>query len=127
MLTFVLLTMSGLQLKHFAADYLLQSRRMIAGKGSLRASGGYEHAGVHVLGTLLVLVWAQLPLTLLAEVLAAEFVVHYAIDYAKVRVSGRVSIIESPKLFWGVHGFDQLLHQATYLAIVLVVAGARGL
>ena len=127
MLIFILLIMSGLQLKHFAADYLLQSRRMIAGKGSLRAPGGYEHAAVHVAGTAVVLIWTQLPLALLAAVLFGEFVIHYGLDYGKARLSERVSIIKNPKLFWALHGLDQLLHQVTYLIIALIAARARGL
>lgn len=121
MVSTVLLLLLGLQLKHFLADYVFQTGRMVHEKGNLRQLGGYAHAGVHLLGTLIVLLLVVPPSLKLLAVLAAEFVIHYAIDFAKVRGSGNVKITAQPKLFWTLHGLDQLLHHLTYLGIVLVV------
>src|SRR5262249_36533433 len=105
-------------------DYVFQTGRMIAEKGNVRLLGGYAHAGLHVLGSALVLAWLVPINWTLAGVLIAEVVVHYAIDYTKVRRFADVKITEKPKLFWVLHGLDQLLHQLTYLAMIAYVAWA---
>ena len=85
----VVLLLAGLETKHFLADYVLQNSWIIRGKGDLRAGGGYVHAGLHVLGSLIVLLFFHLPVALLAQMLVAEFVIHYAIDFTKA-TTGRV-------------------------------------
>jgi Protein of unknown function (DUF3307) len=117
--TFVLLLV-GLELKHFVADYTLQTPAIISGKGSLRAPGGYIHAGIHVLGSLIVLLLAGIELPVLLGLLVGEFVVHYALDYAKIRYSRNVHANTRPTLFWALHGFDQFTHHLTYAAMIYV-------
>ncbi|MEN0001600.1 MAG: DUF3307 domain-containing protein [Pseudomonadota bacterium] len=112
----------GLQIKHFAADYLLQNAWMITGKRSLLALGGYAHAGIHVLGTALVLTFFGLPLTFVLAILAAEFVIHYGLDFAKAHYGDGISSIEQPRKFWAANGLDQLFHHLTYIGIVYFVA-----
>ncbi len=124
MIATLVLLLAGLQLKHFVADYLLQTRWMIAGKGSLRLPGGYAHAGIHALCSMLVLAVFGTPMPVLLAVPAAEFAVHYLLDYAKAHYGRDVQAASRPKLFWALHGLDQLLHQATYLAMAWVVAVA---
>ena len=126
----VVIMLAGLQLKHFAADYMLQTRWMIAGKRSLRSPGGYAHAGVHVLGSAPVLMLAGPAWQTLLLLLCGEFLVHYALDYAKVHYSASTSSHDQPGRFWALHGFDQMLHQLTYAAMiyaVLLTGGAGGL
>ena len=65
----------GLQFKHFVADYLLQSSWIIAGKGSLRAPGGYAHAGIHAAFSLVVLLVFGTPVLARFAICIAEFVV----------------------------------------------------
>ena len=113
---FVLLV--GFELKHFVADYLLQTGWMIAGKGDLRAFGGYAHAGVHVIGSAIVFIVARNALVASVLILAAEFVVHYALDFAKAYYGRGVSAEANTQLFWAQHGFDQLMHQLTYAAMI---------
>ncbi|MEO8882725.1 MAG: DUF3307 domain-containing protein [Devosia sp.] len=113
---FVLLL--GFEIKHFVADYLLQTGAMIRDKGDLRAFGGYAHAGVHVLGSAVVLLIARVPVIAAALLLVSEFVARYAIDFAKAKYGRGVDPDRQAKLFWGQHGFDQLLHQLTYAAMI---------
>jgi hypothetical protein len=70
--TFVLFVLAGLQAKHFIADYLLQSRWMIAGKASFAKPGGYAHVAVHVLGSLLVLMLAGVSAAMIAGLIVAD-------------------------------------------------------
>lgn len=118
----ILLLLLGLQIKHFLADYVLQTGRMTTEKGNFAQPGGYAHAAIHVAGSLIVIFFV-VPVTLpIVALLAAEFVVHYLIDYTKVRGSSNVKMAEQPKLFWSLHGLDQFLHQLTYLTMVTFVA-----
>lgn len=112
----------GLQIKHFAADYLLQNGWMIAGKRSLLALGGYAHAGIHIVGTWLVLSIFGLPLAFVLAVLAAEFVIHYALDFAKAHYGDGISSADQPRKFWAANGLDQLFHHLTYLGIAYFFA-----
>ncbi len=121
---FVLLV--GFQVKHFIADYLLQEGWMIAGKASLNSPGGYAHAGIHVAGSLIVLLLVHTPLLALALLLVAEFVIHYGLDYSKVGYSRGIDQSRSPKQFWGLHGLDQLLHQLTYAGMIYFAMRALG-
>jgi hypothetical protein len=121
----VLILLVGLELKHYAADYLLQPRWVLRGKGSLTAPGGYVHAGIHAVGTAIVLAVLWVPVVVILMICAAEFVVHYAIDYAKYRYGSGVEAHASPWRFWALHGLDQLAHQLTYAGIVFgVLLGA---
>ena len=121
MLVAFALVVVGLEIKHYVADYLGQNDWILRGKGSLRAGGGYVHAAGHVLGSAIVLAMAQVPLGALAMVLLAEFVIHYAMDFTKANVGRSVSSASQPRLYWAMHGFDQLLHHLTYVAMAYTV------
>jgi hypothetical protein len=108
-----------LQLKHYVADYLLQPGWMFRAKGDLTKPGGYIHAGVHAAGSLPAFIFAGLAPATVATFAAAEFVVHYAIDYGKAQLSRKSPNGPDTHAFWALHGADQLLHQLTYLALVV--------
>jgi hypothetical protein len=107
-----------LQIKHFAADYLLQTPWIISGKGSLSRPGGYIHAGIHVAGTAPALIYAGLGGGLIALVLASEFVIHFVIDHLKALQARMRPQPPSSARFWALHGADQLVHHLTYSAIL---------
>src|SRR3954447_9786388 len=107
-LFFILLV--GLELKHFVADYLLQTGWMIQGKGDLRSGGGYAHAGIHALGSLLVLIVTGVPILATALLVGSEFVIHYLLDFAKAGYGRGIDPNRQVQLFWAQHGFDQFLH-----------------
>jgi hypothetical protein len=117
----------GLEVKHYIADYLLQPGWILSGKGDFRKPGGYAHAGIHAALSALVLLLAQAPLTALALIVAAEFVIHYGLDYAKIHYSTGVHVNSQPRRFWALHGVDQLAHQLTYAGMIYWVLAARGL
>lgn len=116
----VVLLLVGLELKHFVADYTLQSPLILSGKGNLRAPGGYIHAGIHSAGSAVVLLLAGIKLPVLLALIAAEFVVHYGLDYAKIHYSRNVHAATQPSRFWALHGFDQLTHHLTYAAMIYI-------
>ena len=118
---FILLVLVGFLLKHFVADYLLQFGWMIAGKGNFRSLGGYVHAGIHALGSAIVLSMASVPVLALVALITVEFVIHYMLDYLKIRYSRDISNTEQPHLFWALNGLDQLMHHLTYIGMTYAV------
>lgn len=118
----VLLLVGLLQLKHLVCDGSLQTRSMIAGKGTYGAAGGLVHAGIHGIGSLVVLAGFGFSLWLAVLLAAAEAVSHYHIDFAKERLVRAAGWTPREGLFWWALGFDQWLHQVTYLALVAVAA-----
>lgn len=116
----VFVLFSSLLIKHYLADFVLQPKWMLASKGQLAAPGGYVHAGVHAAGSGLLLAACGLAGPLVAALMAGEMLVHFGIDFAKDRISERSQAERSPKLYWQLHGLDQLAHQMTYVAITYV-------
>jgi hypothetical protein len=107
------------QLKHFVADYLLQPGWMLRGKGDLRLAGGYVHAGLHSLGSLPAFWLAGLGLQATAVLALSEFALHYGIDFAKAGISRRNHNGPDSRAYWALHGADQLVHQLTYVGLVV--------
>jgi hypothetical protein len=127
MIALVLGLLIGLEVKHFIADYLLQPAWILAGKGDIRLPGGYAHAGLHAALSLVLLLAFGTPLGLALALFAAEFVLHYGLDYAKIHYSNGVHMQDEPRRYWALHGVDQLTHQLTYAAMIYLVVLARGL
>jgi hypothetical protein len=117
----VLAALALFQVKHLLADFVLQTEGMVRDKARYGARGGLAHAGVHVALSAPVLVWLAPGLWIVLAVLAAEFVLHYHIDWAKARLSRRWPDGPETRLYWAFHGIDQALHQLTYIGILLVL------
>jgi len=107
-------------LKHFIADFPLQSQRMINDKGTYGARGGIDHAATHATLTLIILLfWIPFyqPWGLLAVAMAVlDGLVHYHIDWAKMNLGK--GLTPDDRCFWTLLGVDQLLHYLTYILII---------
>jgi hypothetical protein len=120
----IILIMVIFQVKHFIADYPLQTIYMVNGKALpdrrfiLPLS---LHAGIHALSTLVVVLFYNTALWWLAPL---DFAIHFATDRFKSSpiFFGRFS---DPKkaMYWSVFGVDQMIHHLThiYLAYVIIV------
>jgi hypothetical protein len=117
----------GLEIKHFIADFLLQPGWILTGKGDMHRLGGYAHAGIHAIFSVIVLLIFGCPLWLAGVLFLAEAIVHYGLDYAKIHYSKGVDIERQAARYWGLYGLDQLFHQLTYAAMIYVVVRAEGL
>ena len=121
-----LLTLLLLLLKHLACDFMLQTPYQLRYKGVYGHPAGLLHAGLHALGTAVVLVGLKIAgtlptsIALVAMLCAAEFVLHYHIDWGKEQAN-RPLLKEQGTAYWTLFGFDQFLHQATYVAITYIV------
>lgn len=112
----------ALQIKHWLIDFVFQNEAMISSKGTYGSLNSVKHSAQHALGTVL----AMAPLSILEGLLGysclwlwwvavIDFVVHYHVDYFKVKY-GNCDC--RTKAFWNHLGLDQMVHQFTYLAIV---------
>ncbi len=107
-----------LQIKHMFADYFLQTPKMLTGRGTYWHMGRAQHATVHAAGTAIALALVGTnPLAILI-LIAAEWVVHFNIDWWKASYSAKKALAPDQALFWRAAGFDQALHQITYIALV---------
>lgn len=110
------------QLKHFLCDFVLQTPFQFRNKGSYGHPGGVLHAGLHVLGTIPVLVLFAPRFGLAAAIIAGEFLIHYHIDWTKELVNRRMELDPNGGAsFWIALGADQLLHQLTYVGIIALL------
>jgi hypothetical protein len=110
-------------IKHFFADFVWQTSWMQSEKGTYGAPGGLAHAGVHSLGTLVVLVavfpwsaWSHVAAVMLAVM---DGVIHYHVDWAKTNLSR--GLTPADQRFWIWFGADQTLHYLTYVAIIGII------
>ena len=105
-------------IKHFICDFPLQATPwMYRNKGVYMHLGGIAHAGIHAVGTLLVLTPFLGNIAIMYA--AIDMLVHYHIDWAKMSVGKRYDLQpNNSERFWILLGFDQLLHHITYFVIV---------
>lgn len=107
-----------LLVKHFIWDFYYQPPYMWQNKGTFGHWGGIAHSGIHAATTYFILLfYATLEVAVLLAVF--EFVVHYLTDYAKMninRIKGWGATTHNE--FWQLTGFDQLVHQLTYVVIL---------
>ncbi len=118
--TLVLLLL--LQIKHWYADFKIQTYMQTVKKGVWLDPIGVSHSIDHAWTTLVALMVFNLfvPIAALTIVLiaAGEAVIHYMIDYTKVKYGCKDN---TKPQFWNQFGLDQLSHQACYLAIAAII------
>lgn len=130
--------------KHLVADGPLQTRFQLANKGRFLHPGGLLHAGIHAgLTGACLLVWLWMtPLALdgraltgISALLLVEFVVHYAADFAKVRLDrqfcwssveqgegGTATLRITSSFYFFSFLADQTIHSLTYVWIIYAVS-----
>lgn len=108
-----------LQIKHWYADFVVQTYMQTVKKGVWLDPIGISHTVDHVYCTLIALLIFSfiVPLGAGAILLTAlvEGIIHYLVDYTKVKYGSKDN---TKPLFWTQFGLDQLAHQVTYLAMV---------
>jgi hypothetical protein len=106
------------QVKHWYADFKIQTYMQTVKKGVWLDPIGMTHTRDHMLASLVILLLFSFvhpiaPLTLLF-VVALEGIYHYLIDYVKVKYGSKDA---TTSLYWNQFGLDQLAHQLSYIAI----------
>ena len=115
----ILLLILLLQIKHWYADFKIQTYMQTVKKGVWLDPIGLSHTADHIWCSFVALLVFNLlvPLSVTAMILAvfAEGITHYIIDFVKVKYG----IKDNTKpLFWNQFGLDQLAHQSCYLLMV---------
>jgi hypothetical protein len=123
----VLLVLLILQVKHFVADFVLQTPYQYLNKGIYGHPGGFIHAGIHALASIFAFFVITPSLRLGVALVIGEFIAHYHIDWLKESTVKRRKWVFPQSEFWWMFGADQALHQLTYLVIVAVLAWGTGL
>jgi hypothetical protein len=109
-----------LLMKHFVCDFMLQRKYQYLNKGSYGHPGGLLHAAIHIVGAFGVLAPFIDPILALKLALL-DGLVHYHIDFAKSNVNRKMELQIQHNQYWALLGFDQLLHQLTYVGIVCAI------
>ncbi|MBO9475067.1 MULTISPECIES: DUF3307 domain-containing protein [unclassified Shimia] len=116
-ITTILLLVAAFQIKHLVADFFLQNAKMIMGRERYWHMGRAQHAGIHAVFSVVVLaLFGTGPMVIFWMVLA-EFIVHFHIDWGKARFSVDRALTPEQPMYWYAMGFDQALHQLTYLVM----------
>lgn len=118
----ILLLFFLLQVKHFYADFVIQTYMQTVKKGVYFDPVGISHSLDHCWATLLSLLvfnsfYAINPVTIILMSII-EALIHYHIDWTKVRFGSKDM---TKPAFWSEFGLDQLAHQVTYIAMVYVI------
>lgn len=109
-----------LQLKHLILDWFWQPPYEYGNKGTYWHRGGLQHAAKAGIGTGVILTFFFGPIGILLGVVDA--VVHYHIDWAKVNINRYFGWdANTHAQFWWLTGFDQYLHQITFLGLLSMV------
>lgn len=114
--TLILLTL--LQVKHLFADYFLQTQRMLSNRALYLHVGRAQHAGLHAVFSAVAYLVIGAPLIFTLILCAVEWVVHFHIDWAKGVYSERTQDGPEVAAYWRAFGFDQFMHQLTYVAMI---------
>jgi hypothetical protein len=112
----------ALLIKHFICDFPLQNLCQIQKKGIYGNPYGLLHAAIHMTGTLFALFFF-FPMQIVLLCSAIDGVLHYHIDWAKSNINRHFNLnMEDSRSFWfwTLFGFDQLLHQATYVLLLML-------
>lgn len=114
----ILFLLALLQIKHWYADFKIQTYMQTIKKGVWLDPIGMSHTWDHIKATAVVLAifYFFFPVSLVSILItiAVEGPFHYIVDYTKVKFGCKDN---TKPLFWNQFGLDQMAHQLSYLVI----------
>jgi hypothetical protein len=113
-----------LQVKHYICDFVLQTAYLYRNKGIYGHPAGFVHAGLHAIGSVPAILLATKSGLLLAAIPAAELAIHYHVDWLKIYLDKHYRLDIRRGAYWMIFGADQLIHQLSYVVILIVLAQA---
>lgn len=105
--------------KHFIVDFVLQTQEEVEHKGTYLDWRGVKHSIKHGVGTLLVMLFIGASFEFSWTYCAADVLIHYHIDWAKMNMSKNLT--PADRAFWAWLGFDQALHHLTYIMFIAII------
>ena len=121
-ITSIFLLLVAFQLKHFIADYPLQTQYML---GKTKATGWIKplaaHAAVHVWFTFLIILFISPDNYLLYLLVLVDFVIHFTVDRIKAspKLGGKFN--PTQPYFWWALGADQMAHHLTHYVFIYIL------
>lgn len=109
--------------KHFLADFIFQTKFQYENKGNYGKLGGIVHSGIHAVLTFSIAFYFTYEIQTALTVAAIDFLIHYHIDYFKVKLNKKLNLVPTQDMFWWLLGFDQMLHMLTYVFLVNIMIG----
>jgi hypothetical protein len=115
---FILLVL--FQLKHFVADYPLQTPYML---GKFKDDWGFFpplalHAGTHAIITFVIVLMFTSSFDFAFSCFLFDLVIHFFMDRIKAGKKYLNRWKPDEKYFWWALGFDQMIHHLTHYAII---------
>ena len=108
-----------IQIKHCYADFVMQTYLQTVKKGVWLDPTGISHTTDHMICTLVAMLIFSffVPVSAFAIIFVTlvEGVVHYLVDYGKVKYGCKDN---TKPIFWTQFGLDQLAHQVTYIWMI---------
>ena len=111
-----------LQIKHWYADFKIQTYMQTIKKGIWLDPIGMTHTRDHMLASFVALLIFSIihpisPIIILLTIVV-EGIVHYTVDYIKVKYGSKDN---STPLYWNQFGLDQMAHQMCYLIMAYYI------
>lgn len=122
----LLILLCLIQVKHMLADYFLQTKSMLEGRGQYLHLGTFVHAGIHAAGSFIALSLVGAPVSFVVPVVLLEWAVHFHIDWWKGRHTTHQKLTPSDSGYWRASGVDQALHQLTYIGMIWLWLMSQG-
>lgn len=115
----ILLALTLFAIKHWLIDFVFQTQQEIEYKGTYLDFRGMMHGIKHGLATAIIMMFAGLEVSEALMIGSLDFLIHYHIDWAKMKLSQGIDTTK--QIFWVWFGLDQLLHTLTYIGIVAIL------
>jgi len=111
-----------LQIKHWYADFKIQTYMQTIKKGIWLDPIGMTHTRDHMLASFVALLIFSIihpisPIIILLTIVV-EGIVHYTVDYIKVKYGSKDN---TTPLYWNQFGLDQMAHQMCYLIMAYYI------
>jgi hypothetical protein len=118
----ILALLTLLQIKHWYADFKIQTYMQTVKKGVWLDPIGISHTMDHIWCSLVALLVFSIifPVSthLIIPIVIVEGILHYTIDFTKVKYGCKDN---TKPLFWNQFGLDQLAHQICYMAMAYIL------
>ena len=119
----ILALLTLLQVKHWYADFKIQTYQQTVRKVIYRDPIGISHSLDHTWTSMIALFLFSIavhPISLwmIIVIPLLEGIAHYHIDWTKVKYGCKDN---TKPQFWNQFGLDQLAHQLTYIAMIYVI------
>lgn len=118
----ILVLLLILQIKHWYADFCIQTYMQTVKKGVWLDPIGISHSVDHMIASMVaILMFSFIKIinpVLIIVICLAEGILHYIIDFIKVKYGCKDN---TKPLFWNQFGLDQLAHQITYLLMCYII------